>query len=127
MSRRRVSVLRAARLEREPRLSTQSTIDDPLDQLEANKERTLIVRSLWLINRDLVNRERLPVSSHSNAQGHQRWRDAFMALRVMELAGEVFGSLSLTPRPRNLPPWAQSMPWALICHLPVFCWPPPTQ
>ena len=91
MSRRRVSALRAA-----PgwsgnwRLSTQSTIDDPLDQLEANKERVrlLLDRYGW-INRDLVNRERLPVSSHSNAQGHWRWRDAFMALRVMELAGEV--------------------------------------
>ena len=91
MSRRRVSALRAA-----PgwsgnwRLNTQSTIDDPLDQLEANKERVrlLLDRYGW-INRDLVNRERLPVSSHSNAQGHWRWRDAFMALRVMELAGEV--------------------------------------
>ena len=71
-------------------MSTQSTIDDPLDQLEANKERVrlLLDRYGW-INRDLVNRERLPVSSHSNAQGHWRWRDAFMALRVMELAGEV--------------------------------------
>ena len=104
MSRRRLSYVR-------PRWSgnwrlIRKVIDDPLDQLEANKERVrlLLDRYGW-INRDLVNRERLPVSSHGNAQGHWRWRDAFMALRVMELAGEVsLGHFSLTPRPRNLPP-----------------------
>ena len=64
--------------------------DDPLGQLEANKERVrlLLDRYGW-INRDLVNRERLPVVSGANAQGHWRWRDAFSALRIMELAGEV--------------------------------------
>ena len=91
LSRRRTSALRSA-----PSwsgnwwLNTATVIDDPLDQLEANKERVrlLLDRYGW-INRDLVNRERLPVSSHGNAQGHWRWRDAFTALRVMELAGEV--------------------------------------
>ena len=91
LSRRRTSALRSA-----PSwsgnwwLNSATVIDDPLDQLEANKERVrlLLDRYGW-INRDLVNRERLPVSSHGNAQGHWRWRDAFTALRVMELAGEV--------------------------------------
>jgi len=31
----------------------------------------------------------LPVGSGGNAQGFWRWRDAFGALRIMELAGEV--------------------------------------
>ena len=71
-------------------LSPVSEISDPLDRLEANKERVrlLLDRYGW-INRDLVNRERLPVCSDGNAQGHWRWRDAFAALRIMELAGEV--------------------------------------
>ena len=91
VSRRRLSALRAA-----PSwsgawwLNSPSEINDPLDQLEANKERVrlLLDRYGW-INRELVNRERLPVSSGGSAQGHWRWRDAFTALRIMELAGEV--------------------------------------
>ena len=71
-------------------LNTPTPLDDPLDKLEANKERVrlLLDRYGW-INRDLVNRERLPVGSGGNAQGFWRWRDAFGALRIMELAGEV--------------------------------------
>jgi ATP-dependent Lhr-like helicase len=55
--------------------------------LEADKEvvRLLLDRYGW-INRDIVNRERLPSAQSSSTF---RWRHAFRALRVMELSGEV--------------------------------------
>ncbi len=60
---------------------------DALTRLEADKEvvRLLLDRYGW-INRDIVNRERLPSAQSSSTF---RWRHAFRALRVMELSGEV--------------------------------------
>ncbi|MDA1075534.1 MAG: helicase-related protein, partial [Proteobacteria bacterium] len=50
---------------------------DPLSRLEDNKDRVrLLLDRYGLVNRELVSRE-------------MRWRDAFSALRVMELGGEV--------------------------------------
>ena len=60
---------------------------DPLTLLEADKERVrLLLDRYGLINRDIVLREKLPTT---RSEGYWRWRDAFRALRVMELAGEV--------------------------------------
>ncbi|XOV82555.1 MAG: DEAD/DEAH box helicase [bacterium] len=59
---------------------------DALSRLEADKDivRLLLDRYGW-VNREIVNRERLP-----NGAGRTLvWRDAFRALRIMELAGEV--------------------------------------
>ena len=59
--------------------------EDPLTQLEADKDRVrLLLDRYGLVNRELVNREGL-----AGNRGPWRWRDAFRALRVMELAGEV--------------------------------------
>ena len=58
---------------------------DPLSQLEANKDRVrLLLDRYGFICRELVNREAISVAGK-----RWRWRDAFGALRIMELAGEV--------------------------------------
>lgn len=61
--------------------------EDPLTILESHKERVrLLLDRYGFVNRDIVNRENLPARS----VGKQwRWRNAFRALRIMELAGEV--------------------------------------
>ena len=59
--------------------------EDPLSRLENDKERVrLLLDRYGFVNRDIVNREhwRTPY-------GTWRWRDAFRALRIMELSGEV--------------------------------------
>ncbi|MEM7099890.1 MAG: DEAD/DEAH box helicase [Pseudomonadota bacterium] len=59
---------------------------DPLTQLENDKERVrLLLDRYGFVNRDIVNREQW-----QSDQGIWKWRDAFRALRIMELAGEVF-------------------------------------
>jgi ATP-dependent Lhr-like helicase len=67
-------------------LAGTQPIDDPLTQLEADKERVrLLIDRYGFVNREIVSRENLPTT-----QGRPwRWRDAFRALRLMELAGEV--------------------------------------
>ena len=60
---------------------------DALSRLEADKEivRLLLDRYGW-INREIVNRERLPYGAEGKTL---RWRNAFRALRIIELSGEV--------------------------------------
>ncbi len=80
------------RLRRSPRswagywhLLEQTAVHDPLTQLEADKDRVrLLLDRYGFINRDIVQRE--------NIAGW-RWRHAFRALRIMELAGEVVNGL----------------------------------
>jgi len=67
-------------------LSQPMVDDDPLSRLERDKDIVrLLLDRYGLVNRDLVAREKI--------DEHQvkpwRWRDAFRALRLMELAGEV--------------------------------------
>ena len=86
-------------------LTSTPGADDPLTILESHKERVrLLLERYGFVNRDIVNRESLPARS---AGKQWRWRDAFRALRIMELAGEVtighfFNGLStpqfITPR-----------------------------
>jgi ATP-dependent helicase Lhr and Lhr-like helicase len=59
---------------------------DPVTRLEADKDLVrLLLDRYGFLNRDLVLRENLQRDAKS-----WRWRDAFRALRIMELAGEVF-------------------------------------
>jgi ATP-dependent Lhr-like helicase len=63
------------------------TVDDvdPLTQLENDKERVrLLLDRYGFINREVTNRDNL-----GSAAQRFRWRHAFRALRLMELAGEV--------------------------------------
>ncbi|MEM9622045.1 MAG: DEAD/DEAH box helicase [Pseudomonadota bacterium] len=63
-----------------------ATDTDPLSRLEDDKERVrLLLDRYGFINRDIVNREQLPAIDNSQ----WRWREAFRALRIMELSGEV--------------------------------------
>ena len=110
------------RLQRTPRgwpgnwsLATPITADDPLTLLEVHKERVrLLLDRYGFVNREIVNRENL--ASHTPDK-RWRWRDAFRALRIMELAGEVvtghvFSDLS-TPQfiaPRTLSALQANMP-----------------
>lgn len=58
---------------------------DPLTRLEADKDLVrLLLDRYGLINREIVTRE-----GWHRGNTAWRWRDAFRALRVMELAGEV--------------------------------------
>ena len=76
------------RMRRSPRgwsghwhLTDARLADDPLTQLENDKERVrLLLDRYGFLCREIVNRE---------AGDNWRWRDAFRALRIMELAGEV--------------------------------------
>lgn len=80
-------------------LNPVQPVDDPITKLESDKERVrLLLDRYGFINRDIVNRESLPMLSRSQppskAQSRQRsrrwrWREAFRALRIMELGGEV--------------------------------------
>lgn len=68
-------------------LQTDTVAEDPLTRLEADKERVrLLLDRYGLITRDIVNREQIPAYRSDKPW---RWRDAFRALRLMELAGEV--------------------------------------
>ena len=65
---------------------------DGITELEDHKERVrLLLDRYGLINRDIVRREQLPTPG-----GVWRWRQAFRALRIMELAGEVVGGYYFT-------------------------------
>ena len=67
-------------------LAQDTPIEDPLTRLERDKEAVRLVLDRYgFVNRDLINREGLG----RGAEDRWRWRDAFRALRVMELAGEV--------------------------------------
>lgn len=60
---------------------------DALSRLEADKEIVrLLLDRYGFINREIVNRERLPYGAEGKTL---RWRNAFRALRIMELSGEV--------------------------------------
>ena len=80
------------RLARSPRswagywqLVPQADDEDALTRLENDKERVrLLLDRYGFVNRDIVNREQWRTSN-----GSWRWRDAFRALRIMELSGEV--------------------------------------
>ena len=59
---------------------------DPLTKLEADKDLVrLLLDRYGLVNREIVLRDAL-----TSAGKPWRWRDAFRALRIMELSGEVF-------------------------------------
>ncbi len=83
--------------------------EDALSLLEADKERvrTLLDR-YGLVNRDIVRREGL---SAGPRRGSWRWRNAFRALRIMELAGEVSSGLFFEglSTPQFISPRALSM------------------
>ena len=69
------------------RLTKTTAMEDPLTQLEADKERVrLLLERYGVLCRDVIVRERMPTQE---AGKYFRWRDAFRALRLMELAGEV--------------------------------------
>ena len=83
--------------------------EDALSLLEADKERVrMLLDRYGLINRDIVRREGL---SAGPGRGIWRWRDAFRALRVMELAGEVSSGLFFDglSTPQFISPRALSM------------------
>jgi ATP-dependent Lhr-like helicase len=66
-------------------LTPQAAAPDPLTALENDKERVrLMLDRYGFLCRELVNRESLKTEA-----GKWRWRDAFRALRIMELSGEV--------------------------------------
>jgi len=68
-------------------LQTDAPVEDPLSRLEADKERVRVLLDRYgVMTRDIVNREQLPAYRSDKPW---RWRDAFRALRIMELAGEV--------------------------------------
>lgn len=68
-------------------LVPQVQAEDALTRLEEHKERVrLMLDRYGFVNRDIVNRENAP---SRNPEKSWRWRDAFRALRIMELAGEV--------------------------------------
>lgn len=80
------------RLSRSPRgwpghwyLHPEAAPLDPLTELENHKERVrLLLDRYGFVCRELVNRE-----AFNTPSGPWRWRDAFRALRIMELSGEV--------------------------------------
>ena len=66
-------------------LTPQAAAPDPLTALENDKERVrLMLDRYGFLCRELVNRESLKTET-----GKWRWHDAFRALRIMELSGEV--------------------------------------
>ncbi len=68
-------------------LQLDAPAEDPLTRLEADKERVrLLLDRYGVVTRDIVNREHMPTYASDKPW---RWRDAFRALRIMELAGEV--------------------------------------
>ncbi len=67
------------------RLLAPEALPDPLTRLENDKEKVRqLLDRYGFVCREIVNRENLAREGSS-----WRWRDAFRALRIMELAGEV--------------------------------------
>lgn len=110
---RRRSLLRTRTWSGTWRVLPKSEPMSPLIRLEADKDRVrMLLDRYGLINRDIVNRERLPMPAVSadGTRGNWRWRDAFKALRIMELAGEVFSGqfIADTSTPQFITPRAFS-------------------
>ena len=99
------------------RLHQPQPPQDTLSQLEQDKERVrLLLDRYGFVCRELVNREGI-----AHHEGDWRWRQAFRALRLMELSGEVltglfFSHLStpqfMTPRGLALFQQGQTQPSA---------------
>ncbi|NKB97002.1 MAG: DEAD/DEAH box helicase [Pseudomonadales bacterium] len=74
------------------RLTPATQPMDPLTRLEADKDLVrLLLDRYGFLNRDLVQRE-----NFQRGPKAWRWRDAFRALRIMELGGEVFSGQFFT-------------------------------